>query len=131
MELSTELSMLLWTSGLTLLMWLPYILTRLMTHGMIPSLTYQTDNLPIAGWAERAKKAHYNAVENLIPFGALVLIANAAGVSNGATAAAATAYFWLRVAHYIVYVMNVPFGRTLTFAGSWLACLSIFYQIVV
>ncbi len=131
MELTTELSMLLWVTGLTLLMWVPYIGVRLLTHGMIPALTYKTDHLPVADWAERAKKAHYNAIENLIPFAVVVFIASHMGATNGATAAAATAYFWFRAAHYVLYVMNVPFGRTLTFAGGWFATACIFYQIVV
>ena len=79
----------------------------------------------------RAKRAHYNAIENLIPFASLVIIANLANVTNEATVSAAIAYFWLRLAHYLAYVSGLPFGRTLTFAGSWLAQLCILYQILV
>lgn len=44
-------------------------------------------------WVSRAKKAHYNAIENLIPFAALVIVAHLAGAANEATTAAAIAYF--------------------------------------
>jgi len=128
--MSTELTMLNWTAAATVLMWVPYIVTWLATHGIIPSLTYQTDHLPLAPWAERAKLAHYNAVENLVVFGALVIVAHLTGVANDATAAAAVTYFWARMAHYFVYSAGIPFGRTLTFAVGWAACLCIFYQIV-
>jgi uncharacterized MAPEG superfamily protein len=128
--MSTDLYMLTLTAGLTALMWLPYILQRIMEHGLMTALTYTADDKPVAAWAERAKRAHYNAVENLAPFAALVLVAHLVGAANAATAAAATVYFWIRLAHYVVYTMGIPFGRTVCFAIGWAAMLCIFYQIV-
>lgn len=128
--MSTEMEMLVWVAAITLLMWVPYILAHIANVGIMPALTYKADGTPLPDWAERAKRAHYNAIENLAPFAVLVLVANSAGVSNSATAAAATAYFWLRLAHYVLYVANVPFGRTLTFAGAWASMLCILYHIV-
>lgn len=128
--MSTDLLMLTLTAGLTALMWLPYILQRIREHGLMPALTYQADGKPVAAWAERAKHAHYNAVENLAPFAALVIVAHLVGAANAATAAAATVYFWIRLVHYVVYTMGIPFGRTVTFAIGWAAMLCIFYQIV-
>ena len=128
--MSTDLSMLAWTSGLTALLWLPYILARIAKYGVIEALTYRADSLPVPAWAERAKKAHYNAVENLVVFAALVLVAHLTGAANAATAAAAVAYFLARLVHYPVYVANIPFMRTLTFAIGWLSLVCIFYQIV-
>ena len=127
--MTTDLSMLTLTAGLTALMWLPYILQRIMEHGLMPTITYQSDDKPITAWAERAKAAHYNAIENLAPFAALVLVANATGAANAATAAACTAYFWIRLAHYVVYIAAIPFARTICFAIGWAAMLCIFYQI--
>jgi hypothetical protein len=34
------------------------------------------------------------------------------------------------MAHYVLYIANVPFGRTIAFAIAWLAMLCIFWQIV-
>ncbi|PPR11938.1 MAG: hypothetical protein CFH41_00815 [Alphaproteobacteria bacterium MarineAlpha11_Bin1] len=129
--MTTELGMVAWISGLTILMWLPYILAHIVNVGLIASLTYKADGTPLPFWAERAKRAHYNAIENLVPFAALVFVAHLANATNEATATAAVAYFWLRVAHYFVYVLGIPTGRTITFAGSWIAQLCIFYQIVI
>ena len=128
--MTTDLKMLALTAGITILMWAPYILAHLANVGIMPALTYRADGTPLPDWAARAKKAHYNAVENLVPFAALVLVAHLAGVANSATAAAAIAFFWLRLAHYVFYIGNVPFGRTLTFAGGWAAMLCILYQIL-
>ena len=129
--MTTELEMLAWTALLTLVMWVPYIVARVVNSGLIETLTYRSDSVPMPSWAERGKKAHYNAVENLVPFAVLVLVAHAMGLSNEATQSASVAYFWLRVAHYIVYTAGLPFGRTLMFAGAWFAQICIAYQIIM
>jgi uncharacterized MAPEG superfamily protein len=128
--MTTDLRMLAWVAGLTLLLWIPYILARLMTYGLVPTLAYRADKEPLPAWAERAKKAHYNAIENLAPFAALVLTAQLAGTSNATTATACIVYFWARVAHYLVALTAIPYLRTLTFAISWIAMITIFLQIM-
>ena len=89
--MTTDLKMLAFTAGLTAVLWLPYILAHILNAGLIPALTYKADGIPLTDWAARAKKAHHNAVENLIPFAALVLVANLAAAANEATDAAAVA----------------------------------------
>lgn len=128
--MSTELSMLTWTAGLTAVLWIPYILGHIINVGLMPAITYQADETPKPAWAERAKRAHYNAIENLVPFAALILVAHLINVSNAATVWAAVVYFWARVAHYVLYTAGVPFARTITFAIGWAAMVCIFWQIV-
>ena len=128
--MTPDLTMLTWTAGMTALMWLSYIVAHIMNVGLLPALTYQADGTPLPAWAARAKKAHYNALENLAPFAVLVIVAHLAGAANEATAAAATAFFWARLAHFVLYTAGVPFGRTITFAIGWLALVCIFWQIV-
>jgi uncharacterized MAPEG superfamily protein len=128
--MTTDLNMLAWVAGFTLLLWVPYILARLTTYGLLPTLAYRADKEPLPAWAEKAKKAHYNAVENLAPFAALVLVAQLAGAASEVTATACVVYFWARVAHYLAYISAVPYLRTLTFAVSWLAMIVIFYEIM-
>ena len=128
--MTTELAMLTWVTALTILLWIPYMLAHIMNVGLLPTLTYQSDGTPLPAWAARAKKAHANAIENLVPFAVLVLVAHQLDISNIATTSAAVAYFWLRLAHFITYTANVPFGRTVTFAGAWGAQLCILFQIL-
>ena len=128
--MTTELEMLTWATALTILLWIPYTLARIMNVGLLPTLTYKSDDAPLAAWATRAKKAHANAIENLAPFAVLVLVTHQLDISNTATTSAAVAYFWLRLAHFITYTANVPFGRTVTFAGAWGAQLCILFQIL-
>ena len=128
--MTTDLSMLAWTALFTVLLWIPYILALIGKIGLKAALSYQADDTPLPGWAARARKAHYNAIENLAPFAAVVLVAHVAGAANEATAAAAVVYFIARIVHYAVYVAGVPYVRTLSFAVGWLAILCIFWQIV-
>lgn len=128
--MTTDLKMLAWVAGLTLLAWLPYILNRATATTLKRLLNYEADNDAYPAWAARAKRAHYNAIENLAPFAALVLTAHLAGASNAATAASSTVYLWARVVHYIGYVSGFPAIRTLAFTVGWLACICIFWNII-
>jgi uncharacterized MAPEG superfamily protein len=61
------------------------------------------------------KQAHANAIENLVVFATLVLVAHIAGVNNEATAIACAVYFWARVVHFVVFGFGIPWIRTLSF----------------
>ena len=76
------------------------------------------------------KKAHYNSVENLVVFAALVLVANAAGVSNDTTVLAAQVYFWARVVHLLAYTLAIPWVRTLAFAVGFVCQAALFLQLI-
>lgn len=128
--MTTDLTMLAWAAGLTAILWIPYIVARIQTYGAARTLAYRAESEPLPPWAEKAKKAHYNAVENLAPFAALVLVAQAAGAANSTTAMASVVYFWARVAHYFGAISGVPYVRTLTFTIGWIAIMVIFYEIV-
>ena len=128
--MSVEIEMLVWVSTLTLFMWFPYIIPAIITAGLMASLKRQGDERPPSPWAERAKRAHHNAIENLVPFAVLVLVAHAANISNDATQSAAIFYFCFRAAHYVFYTLGISVLRTATFFGGWLAQICILYQIL-
>ena len=128
--MSVELEMLIWVSTLTLFMWVPYVMAGIINDGLLGSLKWQGDQEQRSQWAARAKRAHYNAIENLIPFAVIVIIAHLANVSNSATETAATAYFWLRAIHYIFYILGVSYIRTSAFIASWIAQIFFVYQIL-
>jgi hypothetical protein len=70
-----ELYSLALISTATALMWVPYVLARMTTNGVLraigtPGPGYLTD----APWADRARRAHLNAIENLAVFAPLVLV---------------------------------------------------------
>lgn len=128
--MSVELKYLTWTALLTALMWIPYILNMIMVQGLVEAVGYPQNPKPLAAWASRMKKAHYNAVENLVVFATLVLVANAAGIHSDATAAACATYFWARIVHYLVYTFAIPWLRTLAFAVAWVCLVVLAWQIL-
>ena len=113
--MNTELRYLALVSVLTGLLWVPYILNEIMVRGLLDAVGYPENPRPLARWAQRLKAAHYNAVENLVVFAALVLVAGVAGIHNPAIATAAAVYFWARVVHAAAYTLAVPWVRTLSF----------------
>ena len=72
--MTPELKYLSYTAVITTLMWVPYILNVIARNRLSDAVGYPAEPLAMAPWAERLKKAHYNAVENLVVFAALVLV---------------------------------------------------------
>lgn len=116
-----ELVHLVWVTALTALMWIPYILDRFAVWGIMDTVGYPENPKPQSAWARRLKSAHANAVENLVVFAALVLVANAVGLSNAATVFAASLYFWARLVHVVAHTLGLPWVRTLGFLGGFAA----------
>jgi uncharacterized MAPEG superfamily protein len=120
--MTRELFWLTLTVILTGLLWVPYILNRIMVRGVGGAMANPSRNdKPMAEWANRLMFAHDNAVENLIIFAPLVLILNAADVSTPTTVLACAVYFWSRIAHLIVYTLGLPIFRTLAFIVGFIA----------
>jgi uncharacterized MAPEG superfamily protein len=128
--MKTELLYLTWVTVLTGLIWVPYILDRIATWGLTDTVGYPDNPKPQSPWARRMMKAHRNAVENLVVFAALVLAAQAAGISNGVTAAACMVYFWARVVHLIAYTAALPWVRTLAFSVGFLSQAALAWQLL-
>jgi uncharacterized MAPEG superfamily protein len=120
--MSRELFWLTLTVAMTLLFWVPYMLDRVNTRGLLGAMDNPGPNdPPQSPWAERQMGAHTNAVEGLVTFIPLVLTAHVLGISTGVTAGACMIYFWARFVHYIVYTLGIPVARTLAFGVGWLA----------
>jgi uncharacterized MAPEG superfamily protein len=128
--MTTELKYLALVSLLTGLTWIPYILNTIMVRGLVDAVGYPENPKPLAAWARRMKAAHYNSVENLVVFAALVLTAHAAGIHSAAIAGAAMVYFWARVVHLAAYTFAIPWVRTLAFALGFGCQLCIAWHIL-
>jgi uncharacterized MAPEG superfamily protein len=115
---------------LCLVLWVPYVLARFGIWGIVETVGYPENPPPLPGWAGRAERAHRNMVENLVPFTALVLVAHVGGGADHMTAMGAAIFFWSRVAHAIVYMLGIPWARTLTFMASWVGSLMVFFSII-
>ena len=128
--MKAELMYLVWVTTLTALIWVPYILDRIMVRGMLEAVGYPENPKPQSPWARRMMSAHENAVENLVVFAALVLVAQDAGVSNSATVLACSVYFWARVVHLLAYTFAIPWVRTFAFAVGFGGQITLAWQLL-
>lgn len=125
-SLPPELFWLTAAALLTSLFWIPYVLNRMVEHGLWGALRNpDPESVMRAPWAQRMLAAHANGVENLVVFAPIVIAAVVAGRTSALTAEAAGAYFWARLAHFVVYSAGVPVLRTLAFTIAWIACVVI------
>jgi uncharacterized MAPEG superfamily protein len=126
-----ELLYLALATALTGLLWVPYILDRLAVRGLLDAVGYPENPKPQSPWAQRLIRAHANAVENLVVFAPLVLLAHITGVTSAAVGTAAMVYFWARVVHALAYTFAVPWIRTLAFAVGFFAQAVIAWALLV
>ena len=88
------------------------------------------DGLPeMTGFAGRAKRAHLNMLENMVLFTALVLVAAVAGKANATTAMGALIFFWARLVYALVYLIGVPWLRTVVWFVSVIGMAMIAVQL--
>lgn len=129
-KLSTDLMYLAWSAALAGILWVPYIVERVLNQGLVQAVGYPENPAEPATWAKRAQRAHLNLLENLPIFAALVLVAHVAGAADETTALGATLFFWGRVVQAVVMLLGVPWVRTLAFVVSWLGMVMVFLAIV-
>ena len=126
--MSAELFWLTLTALLAASLWVPYIVGVTM-HPVDAAADFRRppDLRQFPEWVHRAHRAHLNMIEQGMPFAVLVLIADAAGVSNGWTVGAAAAFFWLRAVHAVGMISGIarfPL-RPILFTAGWL-CSAVF-----
>ncbi|MDZ4348554.1 MAG: MAPEG family protein [Xanthomonadaceae bacterium] len=129
--MKTELFYLALVAAFTGLLWLPYVLDRIAVRGLIDAVGYPAAPKPQSPWAQRLMKAHANAVENLVVFATLVLVASHVGAATELVGTAAVAYFWARVVHAVSFTFGIPWVRTLSFAVGFLAQAAVAWQILM
>ena len=116
--MSPELKYLLFSVVLTFVQ----VLIAAMAANQVVGLTTlagNRDDLPVmSGFAGRAKRAHLNMLENMVLFSALVLIAVVAQKTNAMTALGAMIFFWARLLYAVIYLIGIPWLRTLAWAVS-------------
>jgi uncharacterized MAPEG superfamily protein len=129
--MTVDLSYLAYTAILTAALWIPYVVAQTVTNGFLTPPNYRDPTpRPVPLWGRRADRTYINAVEAFAPFAALVLVAHVTGKANAMTAFFATCFFWLRLAHAIVYLLAIPYVRTLIFTLGFVAVAGIFWQVI-
>ena len=124
-----ELQLLVWSAILALVQMFVAAAGAQSQVGLA-TLAGNRDTIPqLTGWALRATRAHLNMLESLVVFAIFVLVADATGRLNETTALGANLFFWGRLAYAVVYVIGIPWLRTLIWAVSIAGLLVILSQI--
>jgi uncharacterized MAPEG superfamily protein len=78
----------------------------------------------------RLQRLTANMQENLVMFAAVVLVANAAGVSNETTVMGASIFLYSRVAHAVIYAAGWPMIRPLFYFASLFGMVIIAWEVL-
>jgi uncharacterized MAPEG superfamily protein len=129
--MTTELKYLAFTAMLTAALWIPYVVSQVMTNGFLEPVNYRDPTpRPVPLWGKRADRTYLNAVEVFAPFAALVVIAHVTGKANAMTAFWAMSFFWLRVVHAAVYWLAIPYIRTVVFTLGFICVAGLFWEVI-
>ena len=129
--MSPDLKYLAFTALLTASLWIPYVVAQVSTNGPLQPANYvDPTQRPLPPWGKRADRAYLNAIETFAPFAALVVLIHLAGKANATTAILAASFFWLRVAHAVVFWAAIPYVRTLVFTLGYAVILGLFYELM-
>ncbi len=129
--MTTDLTYLAYTAMLTGALWIPYVISQVVTNGFLAPANYVDPTpRPVPAWGKRADRTLMNAVEVFGPFAALVLVAHVGGKANSMTAMWSAVFFWSRLGHAVVYLLGVPYVRTLIFNFSFIAVVGLFWEVM-
>jgi uncharacterized MAPEG superfamily protein len=129
--MTTDLKYLACTAILTAALWIPYVVCQVMTNGFLTPPNYvDPAQRPVPLWGKRADRTYLNAVESFAPFAALVIVAHLADKANAMTAFWAMTFFWLRLTHAVVYLLAIPYVRTLVFTLGFVSVAGIFWEVI-
>jgi uncharacterized MAPEG superfamily protein len=129
--MSTDLKYLALTAMLTASLWIPYVVSQVMTNGFLQPPNYvDPAQRPVPLWGQRADRVYMNAVETFAPFAALVIVIQLTGKADTMTAFWAQSFFWLRVAHAVVYWAGIPYIRTVVFTLGYVSVIGLFFELM-
>jgi uncharacterized MAPEG superfamily protein len=129
--MTTDLWYLALTAVLTASLWIPYVVSQVMTNGPLQRENYIDPEIrPMPLWGKRAHRVYLNAIEVFAPFAVLVIIAHVAGKVSSIEIFWIQFFFWVRLGHAVVYWAAFPWIRTILFTLGWIAVVAIFWQVM-
>ena len=129
--MTTELYWLILSLLLTAVLWMPYIINRLLEQGIFTGFwDPDGETSTKVAWAQRLMDAHVNAVENLVIFAPLVIITHILEMNTELSAMAALLYFFSRLAHAILFTLRVPVLRIVAFLSGFAAQMMLVFNLL-
>lgn len=113
--MNTELTMLIATSGLILLLTLLQGTRNIIVLGLVTAAGNQHTIPAWSGVHDRFNRAIRNQIEGIVIFAPILLAIVMSGQTNDMTALGSQQYFFARAAHALLYITGVPWLRT----GAW------------
>lgn len=114
-------------------LWIPFVVgVNMHLPKEVDPFQAPPDVTVLPNWVQRANRAHLNSLEQIIPFAVLVLIAHAAGISNGWTVWTCITFFCLRVLHavgMITGLARMPL-RPIIFTSGWICIVIVAVQLI-
>jgi uncharacterized MAPEG superfamily protein len=109
------------------------LFSAIVTHSQVGFATMigNREGFPeLTGAAGRARRAHENMVANLVLFASLMLVVAFTGKSDAMTTLGAQLFFWARLVYALVYLLGVPYARTISWAVSMVGLFIIFIEVI-
>ena len=117
--MSVELSMLMWSGVLLLVLVIITANASIMAMGMSWGFSNRNEPADLEGWSARARRTYNNHLENTVIFALILLPVSLAGISNEMTVLGAQIFLGARIVHAIVYIGGITFLAVRTMA--WFA----------
>ncbi len=107
--MSVELSMLMWSGVLLLVLIFASAVAMDRTMGLAWGFGNRDTTPALEGWNARLARTYKNHLENTVIFGAIVLPVSAAGISNDMTVLGAQIFLGARLVHALAYITGTTF----------------------
>ena len=118
--MSTELNVLALYALLTLVLILVQVLLAWGQVGLPYLASPRDEHRELTGSAGRALRASMNSAIAMALFAPAVLILQVKGLTTPQTLMAAQVFLWMRVIYVIVYLVGIPWVRTLVWTVAFL-----------
>jgi uncharacterized MAPEG superfamily protein len=129
-DLPMELTMLLWASVLYVVQIMVAALAADIQNGLAWGVGNRELTPDLAGWSGRAKRAHANMAESLLPFACLVLVAYGSGRMGELSALGAQVFLLSRVVYALLYIAGVTYLRSVAYFGGLFGMGMVFWAVI-
>ena len=128
--MSIELQYLIFAIFLVLIQMVFQSVAGVLANGLMGAAGSRDDEVLVTGIGGRFERAYYNMLETFPIFAALVLIVHVTESWDTTSALAVQLYFWARVAYIPLYIITIPFLRTIAWVVSMIGILMLAWPLL-
>ena len=128
--MSIELQYLIFAIFLVLIQMVFQSVAGVLANGLMGAAGSRDDEVLTTGIGGRFERAYYNMLETFPIFAALVLIVHVTESWDSTSALAVQLYFWARVAYIPLYIITIPFLRTIAWVVSMVGILMLAWPLL-